>query len=102
MSYICLQLNADASELFEEKSMDFTTNDRRKKRSLCQKCKGHGIEVFLKGQRKECIFTKCDCSAACKRPGKRIESRNSIARNYYASLSCPVQGMDPRGTRARN
>ena len=68
--------------------MDITTNDRRKIRRLCQKCKGHGIEVFLKGHKKECPFTECDCSAC-----KRIESRNSIARNHYASLPCPIKDM---------
>ena len=90
-------LNAKASELLlpncgcpflEDKSMDFTTNVRRRKIPLCQKCNGHGIEVFLKSHRKECTFTECDCSAC-----KLIESRNSIARSYYASLPCPVQGM---------
>ena len=68
--------------------MDFTTNDRRRKRLLCQKCKERGIEVFLKGHKKECPFTECDCS-----PCKRIGSRNSITQNYYASLPCPIQGM---------
>ena len=50
-------INSKASELlmftcgcgfFEDESMDFITNDRRKKRSLCQKCKARGIEMFYK------------------------------------------------------
>ena len=67
--------------------MDFTANDRRRKIPLSQ-LKKAWHEVFLKGHKKECPFTECDCSAC-----KRIVSRNSIARNYYVSLPCSIQGM---------
>ena len=46
--------------------------------------RGVALSVSKRSQ-KECPFTECDCSAC-----KRIVTRSSLARNYYASLFCPI------------
>ena len=61
-------------------------NDRKRKRPLCQKCRGHGNEVLLKGHKKDCPFSQCSCHVC-----KRFDDRNSSIRTYRTAAPLHVE-----------
>ena len=59
---------------------------KKRKRPLCQECRGHGDEVSLKGHKKDCPFSQCFCHVC-----ERTDDRNSSIRNYRTAALLHVE-----------